>query len=257
MGLGEMSAREVVDLMDRQESLTLAAVQQRAQEIVAAAERIAACMTAGGRVFMLGSGTSGRIAVQEVSELRPTFGIEEGRFVAFVAGGPSAGPAAITRSEDDERAAPDALKRLGLGSTDVVIGVAASGSTPFVLAGQRVARQVGAWTCAIVNNPDTPAAELADLCIYLATGPELLTGSTRLQAATAQKLTLNRITVAAMVLDGRVIENHMVDVVVSIAKLQHRAVRIVGDLAGLDAARAREQLIIHSWRVRDVLDEYT
>jgi N-acetylmuramic acid 6-phosphate etherase len=253
MGLGGMSAREVVELMDAQEWRTLAAVRERAGEVVVAAERVAACMAADGRVVILGSGTSGRIAVQEVAELRPTFGIDEGRFIAFVAGGPSAGAAAITRSEDDEQAAPAALEDLAVGPTDVVIGVAASGSTPFVLAGLRAARAAGAWTCAIVNTLEAPALEFADLCIHLATGPEVLTGSTRLQAATAQKLTLNRITVAAMVLDGRVIENHMVDVVVSIAKLQERAVRIVRDLTGLDEGAARRLLIEQDWRVRDAL----
>jgi N-acetylmuramic acid 6-phosphate etherase len=251
--LGAMGAAQVVRLMDEQEWRTLAAVRQAAPAIVSAAERVAACIAAGRKVVLLGSGTSGRLAVQEVAELRPTFGVSEWQFLAFIAAGPSAGAAAITRSEDDEQAAPAALVEQGIGSGDVVVGVAASGTTPFVVAGLRAARAAAAWTCGIANNPGTPVLEEAQLGIYLATGPEVLTGSTRLQAATAQKLALNRITTAAMVLNGRVVENHMVDVMVSIAKLERRAMRIVADLADIDENAARTLLESNEWRVREAL----
>jgi N-acetylglucosamine kinase-like BadF-type ATPase/phosphoheptose isomerase len=143
-GLGEMSAAEVVALMDAEEPRSLAAVAAAAGPIVTAAERVAALCSEGGRIVLLGSGTSGRIALTEAAELRPTFGVPEQAFSAYVAGG--SGPAAIAASEDDEAAAPAKLRELGLGRGDGVIGLAASGSTPFVLAGITAAREAGAWT---------------------------------------------------------------------------------------------------------------
>lgn len=169
------------------------------------------------------------------------------------AGGRSLGAAAITTSEDDVAAAPRALAELGIGPGDAVIGVAASGTTPFVIAGIDAGNGAGAWTCAIANNPGTPVLQRAAHAIFLDTGPEVLTGSTRLQAATAQKLALNRITTAAMVRCGRVVENHMVDVVVTIDKLRDRAVRIVSDLCDVAPDAARARLERAGWSVRGAL----
>lgn len=248
-----MTAREVVALMDEEEWRTAAAVRRAAAAVVTAADRVANCLQKDGRIVLMGAGTSGRIAIQEAAEMRPTFGVPEGQFLALVAGGPSCGPAAITPSEDDTEAPVAALTKLRIGPSDAVIGVAASGTTPFVLAGLHAARAAGAWTCAIANNPEAPALGIADTAICLETGPEILTGSTRLQAGTAQKLALNRITTAAMVVNGRVVENHMVDLVVSIAKLERRAVRIVCDLRGLDEQSARRLLESNDWSVRHAL----
>ena len=253
MGLGALSVADVVALMDDEEQRTLAAVRAAAPAIAAAAERVAACFAAGGRTVLLGSGTSGRIALGEVAEMPPTFGVSAEQFIALGAGGRSLGAAAITTSEDDVDAGPRALRELGVGPSDAVIGVAASGTTPFVIAGVDAARAAGAWTCGIANNPRTPLLERSEHAILLATGPEVLSGSTRLQAGTAQKLALNRITTAAMVGCGRVVENHMVDVVVTIDKLRDRAVRIVSDLAELTSEGARALLERHGWSVRDAL----
>ncbi|HSZ06880.1 MAG TPA: N-acetylmuramic acid 6-phosphate etherase [Solirubrobacteraceae bacterium] len=252
-GLGSMTAREVVALMDDEEWRTAAAVRQAAPCIVTAADRVADCLRHNGRIVLMGAGTSGRIAIQEAAEMRPTFGVPEGQFLALVAGGLSCGSAAITSSEDDTRAPVATLAKMGIGPNDAVIGLAASGTTPFVLAGLRAGRAEGAWTCAIANNADAPVLEIADTAICLDTGAEILTGSTRLQAGTAQKLALNRITTAAMVVNGRVVENHMVDLVVSIAKLERRAVRIVCDLCGLDEHDARRLLESNDWSVRGAL----
>lgn len=253
MGLGALAVAEVVALMDDEEQRTLVAVRAAAPAIAVAAERVAACFSNGGRIVMLGSGTSGRIAVGEVAELPPTFGVDAQQFLALGAGGRSLGAAAITTSEDDVDAAPRALRELGIGPRDAVIGIAASGWTPFVLAGIDAAGAVDAWTCGIANNPGTALLERSAHAILLDTGPEVLCGSTRLQAGTAQKLALNRITTAAMVHCGRVIENHMVDVVVTLDKLRDRAVRIVGDLATVTPDAARALLETHGWSVRDAL----
>lgn len=251
--LGELTAREVVELMDNEETETLQAVRQAASALGKAAEVVAARFLAGGRTVLLGSGTSGRIALQEVAEMPPTFGVPAEQFMAFGAGGPSMGQFAITASEDDIEAAPRTLDALGVGAGEVVIGVAASGTTPFVVAGVAWARRAGAWTCGLANNPETPLLEVADLGILLDTGPEVLTGSTRLKAGTAQKLALNRITTAAMVQSGRVVENHMVDVVVTIDKLRERSIRMVADLTGTTSGCARELLEGNEWSVRRAL----
>lgn len=253
MDLGTLGVADVVALMDDAEDCTLAAVRAAAPAVAAAAERVAQCFAGGGRTVLLGSGTSGRIALGEVAELPPTFGIGADRFVTLGAGGRSLGAAAITASEDDIDAARRALAKLGIGPGDAIIGLAASGTTPFVVAGIDAGNSAGAWTCGIANNPGTPVLERAVHAILLDTGPEVLTGSTRLQAGTAQKLALNRITTAAMVRCGRVVENHMVDVVVTIDKLRDRAVRIVGDLCDIAPDIARARLERAGWSVRDAL----
>jgi N-acetylmuramic acid 6-phosphate etherase len=250
-----MSAAAVVALMDAEEPVTLAAVRDASLTIAAAAEAVASAFLAGRTIVLLGAGTSGRIAIQEVAELAPTFGVEEGRFVALVAGGELTGPAAIAPIEDDVEVVASELRRRKIGNGDVAIGLAASGTTPFVLAGIRAAGIAGATTCGISSNARSQLLADADIAIYLPTGPELLTGSTRLKAGTAQKLALNRITTAAMVRAGRVVENHMVDVVVSFAKLEARAERIVADLTGLPPAEARAALIRNKWRIRDAIAE--
>lgn len=252
-GLGELPAAAVVALMNSSEHRVLAAVEQATPLLAQAAERVAAVFTGGGRTVFIGSGTSGRIALQEVTELPPTFGVPADAFLVLAAGGPLMGPTAITRTEDDEQAAPQALRALRIGPGDAVIGLAASGTTPFVRAGLRAASNAGAWTCGIAHNPGAPLLDDGELGILLDTGPEVLTGSTRLKAGTAQKLALNRITTAAMVLAGRVRDNYMIDLTGSNTKLRARAVRIVMDLADLAEPEAKRRLESANWSVRAAL----
>jgi N-acetylmuramic acid 6-phosphate etherase len=252
-GLGELPAADVIAVMNREEYRVLAAVETAAPLLTRAAERIAAVFTAGGRTVFLGAGTSGRIALQEAAELPPTFGVAPESFTVMAAGGALMGPTAITSDEDDVHAAPDALRAMRIGPGDAVIGLAASGTTPFVRAGLQAAARARAWTCGIAHNPGAPLLRDGELGILLDTGPEVLTGSTRLKAGTAQKLALNRITTAAMVLAGRVADNHMIDLTGSTRKLQARAVCIVMDLGGLDEPSARERLEAARWSVRAAL----
>ena len=254
-GLGELSAAAVIELMDTEEPNALLAVRQVTSLLAQAAERIAAVFAGGGRTVFIGSGTSGRIALQEAAELPPTFGVPADSFLVMAAGGPLMGPTAITRTEDDEQAAPRALTELSIGPADAVIGLSASGTAPFVRAGVRAAAHAGAWTCGIAHNSGAPLLAEAELGILLDTGPEVLTGSTRLKAGTAQKLALNRITTAAMVLAGRVADNHMIELTGSNAKLRARAVRIVMDLAALDEREARRRLESAGWSVRGALQD--
>lgn len=250
--LGSLSARDVITLMNTEEQRVLVAVEQATPLLVQAAEKVASAFRSGGRTVFIGAGTSGRIALQEVAELTPTFGVPRGSFIVLASSADFMGASATT-SEDDTRAAPEALRALEIGRADVVIGLAASGATPFVRAGLQAAANAGAWTCAIANNPGAPLLTDGELGIVLDTGPEVLTGSTRLKAGTAQKLVLNRITTCAMVLAGRVVENHMVDLTCTTDKLRLRATRIVGDLAGLDVATARQCLQDANWSVREAL----
>jgi N-acetylmuramic acid 6-phosphate etherase len=251
--LGELPAAGVAALMNAEEQRVLTAVGNVTPLIAVAAGKVAAAFRGGGRTIFVGAGTSGWIALQEAAELPPTFGVPADRFAVLAAGGELMGAAAITRIEDDVRAAPAALRRLGAGPGDVIIALAASGTTPFVRAGLQAGVQAGAWTCGISSNPGTPLLREGDLGIFLDTGPEILTGSTRLKAGTAQKLVLNRITTAAMVVAGRVAENHMVELTGFNHKLRQRALRIVMDLARVDEDQARARLEQAGWHVRDAL----
>lgn len=249
-----MSALEIVRLMDEEEMAVLRAMQSAEQHLARAAEMAAESFKNGGRVLYVGAGTSGRIATMDAAEMPPTFGIEPDRFIAIHAGGTDAAGKAVEDAEDNPHAAIEALNAIEVGRMDVVIGIAASGRTPFVLSAVRHARQKGVWTCGIANNPGTPLLESADLGILLDTGPEVLTGSTRLKAGTAQKLALNRISTAAMVLSGKVIENLMVDVKAKNQKLKERCARIVRELTPVTEDEAWTLLEHNEWSIRKVLE---
>ncbi|MCC7229601.1 MAG: N-acetylmuramic acid 6-phosphate etherase [Fimbriimonadaceae bacterium] len=252
--LDKMSAREIVRLMNDEEAIVLRALQAAEDSIAIAIERVSEAYLRGGRVIYLGSGTSGRIATTDAAEMPPTFGLEADRFIALVSGGAVASQKAVEDAEDDPHQAVVALNELRVDTRDVVIGLAASGTTPFVLGGIRHAKQKGIWTCGIANNKNTQLLELADHPILLDTGPEVLTGSTRLKAGTSQKLVLNRISTGAMVLSGKVIENLMVDVKAKNQKLKERCARIVKELAPVTLDEAYDLLEKNDWNIRKVLD---
>lgn len=251
--LDRMSADEIVYLMNELERDALTAVDTAAPALADAARQVAKTFAAGGRIVYLGAGTSGLIAAMDALEVGATFGVEPGRFRALVAAA-GAGSSRVTESEDDIDAAPRALDEMEVEPRDMVIGIAASGTTPFVVSGLTHARQRGAFTCGIANNPATPLLEVAELSVLLDSGPEVVTGSTRLKAGTAQKLALNRISTASMVLSGRVVSNLMVDVDPFTDKLRARCIRIVQELIGVDESLARQRLEQTDWSVRAALD---
>lgn len=253
-GLDKMSSQEIVRLMNEEEQVVMQAMREAEPQLALAAERVAKAFQAGGRVLYFGSGTSGRIAEMDAAEMPPTFGLDPERFVAISSGGVQSQKQAVEEAEDDEHAAVEALNKIGLSRDDIVIGITASGKTPFALAAVRHARQKGVWTCGISNNRNAPLLKAADLGIVLETGPEVLTGSTRLKAGTAQKMALNRISTAAMVLSGKVVENLMVDVKAKNHKLKERCVRIVRELTTATADEAREILEAKNWNVRDAIE---
>jgi N-acetylmuramic acid 6-phosphate etherase len=203
------------------------AVEKVIPEIAAAVERIVAAFHVGGRLIYIGAGTSGRIGVLDASECPPTFSVPEGMVVGLVAGGNQALAHSFERAEDDPAGGRDALEGIGLTHDDVVVGIAASGRTPYVIGALAYARDIGATTVALACNPDAAIAEFAEIAILPVVGPEALTGSTRMKAGTAQKLVLNMLSTASMIRIGKSFENLMVDVQASNEKLDARAVRIV------------------------------
>jgi N-acetylmuramic acid 6-phosphate etherase len=249
-----MSAQEIVRLMNEEEYTVLRALTAVEEPLARAAERVAHTFQAGGRTILVGSGTSGRIAVMEAAEMPATFGVGADRFVALVSGGPEAIGVAVDDAEDDEYSAVTGLNDLALTPRDLVIGLTAGGRTPFAVAAVCHAKQKGIFTCGIANTKTGSLLRDADLAIFLDTGPEVLTGSTRLKAATAQKLALDQITTAAMVLSGKVVENLMVDVHATSQKLKERCARIVRDLSSATFDESLEVLAENGWNVRRTLE---
>lgn len=239
-GLDELDSLGVLTLLNSEDRVVIDAVAAALPALAALVDEAAERMRSGGSVHYFGAGTSGRLGVLDASELMPTFNLEPGRVVGHIAGGQAALVNAVENAEDslaDGREAGAAL-----GERDVAIGIAASGSTPYVRGALEAAGARGAHTVLISNNPNAPVAETAAVHIVLDTGPEVVTGSTRLKAGTAQKLALNGFSTALMVALGRTWQNLMVSVVATNAKLRDRTVRILIDAADLDETAARELL---------------
>ncbi len=239
--LDTLTAPEITALMSAEDAQTAEAVAAgslaTAQVAIAAAEAI----RGGGRVFYVGAGTSGRLGVLDASEIPPTFSAPPEWFQGLIAGGSKALTQAIEGAEDDAEAGGSDLEARGVGPRDLVVGIAASGGTPYVHGALKTAKRAGATTALIACNP-LPPLDYVDHPLPLIVGPEVLTGSTRLKAGTATKLALNQISTTAMVLLGKVYGNLMVDVKVSNRKLQARALRIIQRVAGVDAATAQALL---------------
>lgn len=212
-----------------------------------AAEALSARLAAGGRWFNVGAGTSGRLGVLDAAELPPTFGIDPSLVVGLVAGGAKAMFRAVEGAEDDAAAGGRDLAAAGLTGRDAVVGLAASGRTPYVIGAIRHAREAGALTVAIVCTPRTPLLELAEMPVLLDTGPEMLEGSTRMKAGTAQKLALNMLSTAVMSARGLVVDGLMVSMRPTNAKLRARAVQIAARILGKTPAAAEGLLVASGW----------
>ena len=240
--LDQMSVVELLRVMNAEDNLVPEAIARVIPEIALAVDLVVASLHDGGRLVYLGAGTSGRLGVLDAAECPPTFGTSPNLVVGLLAGGDGAMFKAVEGAEDSaERALAD-LQRIGLRAEDVLVGIAASGRTPYVLAGLAYARQVGAATVSIACNPGAEVSRAAQVAIELDNGPEVLTGSTRLKAGTSQKLVLNMISTASMVRLGKVYGNLMVDVQPTNEKLVDRAVRIVAEATGCPEDEARSAL---------------
>jgi N-acetylmuramic acid 6-phosphate etherase len=226
------SAREIVRIIQEQDALVAGAVAAEADRIAHAIDQIADRLSHGGRLFYVGAGTSGRIAMLDASELPPTYGIDPALIRVLMAGGERAFFHAVEGAEDDEDAAIEAVNA-EVKAEDAVVGIAASGTTPYTVAAIRRANMLGALTVAVTSNPNSPLASDADIVIAPQTGPEVIMGSSRMKSGTAQKLVLNTISTGVMILLGRVYSNLMIDMPATNEKLRNRAVRMVELAAGV------------------------
>ena len=240
--LDEMTAAEIVAAMDASDREAAQAVHRAQPALTRAVQAAYEAIDAGGRVIYLGAGTSGRLGVLDASECPPTFGVEPELFVGVIAGGDTALRRSVENAEDNPAGGEAALRELHLTDRDFMVAISASGSAPYCLGALEYARAVGAKTGAIVCNAASPMAQLAEISMELITGPEVLSGSTRLKAGTATKMALNMISTGAMALWGKTYENLMVDVRATNRKLIDRCVRIVMRATGADRPQA-EQLI--------------
>ena len=236
--LDEMTSAEIVAAMDASDREAAQAVHRAQPALTRAVQAAYEAIDAGGRVIYLGAGTSGRLGVLDASECPPTFGVEPELFVGVIAGGDTALRRSVENAEDNPAGGEAALRELHLTDRDFVVAISASGSAPYCLGALEYARAVGAKTGAIVCNAASPMAQLAEISMELITGPEVLSGSTRLKAGTATKMALNMISTGAMALWGKTYENLMVDVRATNRKLIDRCVRIVMRATGADRPQA-------------------
>ena len=252
--LSSQSTREIVVLMNAEDATVAAAVQLVLDDVAKAVDETAARLRAGGRLFYIGTGTSGRLGVLDASECPPTFGVSPELVQGVIAGGYDACHRAVEASEDDEKAGGTDLQQRDLTDKDVVIGIAASGKTPYTVGAVKYARSRGAFTVGLTCVPDSPITQVAELSIVPVVGPEVLTGSSRLKAGTAQKLVLNMISTATMVRLGYVSGNRMSNLQAKNIKLRERAVRIVMAESGVDQAAATAALEASGWKIQDAVE---
>lgn len=242
MNVDCLSALEIVQLMNEEDKQVSLAIEKCLPQIAQAVERIVAAFQQGGRLVYIGAGTSGRLGVLDASECPPTFGVSPEMVKGIIAGGERALRHPIEGAEDSKTQAVVDLQTIQFSSKDVLVGIAASGRTPYVIGALEYAKSLGSVTVSIASNPNSAMANIVDIAIDTVVGPEVLTGSSRLKSGTAQKLVLNMLTTASMILMGKCYQNLMVDVQASNEKLKARAIRIVMQATDCDKALAEETL---------------
>jgi len=253
MQLDALGTSQILELINDEDGTVAGAVRRALPEIGRATELVTESIRSGGRVFYVGAGTSGRIGSLDASEWRPTFGTDPDLVQVLIAGGSSATVDAASGFEDDAELGARDVKSRGVRRGDMVVGLAASGRTPYVIGALRAARSAGAATVGICCNPDAPMTTVVDVAIVAVVGPEILTGSTRMKAGTAQKLILNMISTAAMVRLGKVYSNLMVDMAPANEKLLDRAHRIVAEAASIPVSEAAKVLEAAGSRVKPAI----
>ena len=242
MHVDSLSALEIVQLMNDEDKQVPLAIEKCLPQIAQAVECIVATFQQGGRLVYIGAGTSGRLGVLDASECPPTFGVSPEMVKGIIAGGERALRHPIEGAEDSKAQAVIDLQTIQFSSKDVLVGIAASGRTPYVIGALEYAKRLGSVTVSIASNPNSAMANIVDIAIDTVVGPEVLTGSSRLKSGTAQKLVLNMLTTASMILMGKCYQNLMVDVQASNEKLKARAIRIVMQATDCDKALAEETL---------------
>ena len=243
----------IVSIINEQDHQVSQAITDELPNIARAVDRIVAQLQAGGRLIYIGAGTSGRMGVLDAVECMPTFGVDEDLVTAIIAGGEQAMFRAQEGAEDNADAGAMDLQNINLNKTDVVVGIAASGRTPYVIGALQYARQLGAATIAVSCNPESAISQQAEVAIAPVVGPEVITGSTRMKAGTAQKLVLNMLSTASMIKLGKTYHNYMVDVKTTNEKLLARGTRMVTEITGVSQQQAEQTLMQADHSVKTAL----
>ncbi len=251
--IDECGTRDLLLMINDEDQHVPLTVRGQIDQIAAAVDMLYEALKNGGRMFYVGAGTSGRLGVLDASECPPTFGTAPELVQAYIAGGDTALRTAVEGCEDDAEGGEQLITDKGVTADDVVVGITASGSAPYVLGAIRQAKQVGAKTIGLTTNRNTRIAELCDICIAPVVGPEVVAGSTRLKSGTAQKLVLNMLTTGVMIKLGKVYNNLMVDLKASNAKLYDRSIRIVRAVTGVAEQQAVEALQQADMRVKTAI----
>ena len=249
------TAEELLRDINTEDRKVAEAVEKTIPQVAKLVELIVPRMKRGGRIFYMGAGTSGRLGVLDASELPPTFGVPKTLVIGLIAGGDTALRNAVENAEDDEERGWDELTEFNINDKDTVIGIAASGTTPYVVGALRCAREHGILTACITSNPDSPMAAESDVAIEMVVGPEYVTGSSRMKPGTGQKMILNMISTAVMIQLGRVKGNKMVNMQLSNKKLVDRGTRMLVEMLGLEYGKAKNLLLLHG-SVEKALEEY-
>lgn len=248
--LQERSTAEILRRINEEDQKVAVAVREEIPRIKSVVQKFVATFKNGGTVYYVGAGTSGRLGVLDAAEIPPTFGVSRDRVVGLIAGGDEALTSALEGQEDDREAGKRLIREKKVNADDLVIGISASGSTPFVLGCLESASKKGAGTAAITNNKDQPIGKFSEVTVVVETGPEVIAGSTRMKAGTAQKMVLNMISTVSMIRLGKVYDNLMVDVVASNEKLKDRAKRILRELTDADEEEIEKTLVACDYRVK-------
>lgn len=253
--LEKKSVGEILQGINTEDKKVAFAVEKAIPQIEKLVIEIVSRMRRGGRIFYMGAGTSGRLGVLDASEIPPTFGMDPSWVIGIIAGGDIALRNPVENAEDDTEQGWKDLQAFGINDRDTVIGIAASGTTPYVIGAIKTARAHGILTAAITSNPDAPISEAADIAIEMIVGPEYVTGSSRMKSGTGQKMICNMITTTVMIQMGRVKGNKMVNMQLSNAKLVDRGTRMVVEELGLPYDEAKRLLLLHG-SVKEAVDAY-
>ena len=253
--LDQMSVRELLEGINNEDRKVAIAVGREIPKIEKLVTRIVERMRRGGRLFYIGAGTSGRLGVLDASEITPTYGMPNTLVIGLIAGGDRALRNPVESAEDDLDKAWEELQQYHINTNDTLVGIAASGTTPYVIGALRKARSEGILTASISCNPDSPMAAEAEIAIEPVVGPEFVTGSTRMKSGTAQKMVLNMITTSTMIKLGRVKGNRMVNMQLTNQKLVDRGTRMIMEELRLDYEQSKNLLLLHG-SVREAIDSY-
>ncbi|MHA7110845.1 N-acetylmuramic acid 6-phosphate etherase [Sunxiuqinia elliptica] len=251
--LEKMTVRQLLDSIHEEDKKVLPAVHETIPQVESLVEQVVERMKKGGRLFYVGAGTSGRLGILDASEIPPTYGVGYDLVIGMIAGGDQAIRKAVEAAEDNEELGWEDLQAYGINELDTVVGIAASGRTPYVIGAVRKARENGILTGCITNNPGSELAGAVDVAIEAIVGPEFVSGSTRMKSGTSQKLILNMITTSLMIKLGKVKGNKMVNMQLTNQKLIARGTRMIVDELGYEEAKARRLLLLHG-SVNNVLE---